>query len=256
MSAPGSLRDPFPPGRSEPCFCGSGRRFKHCCGSMEPGRPPPNGIEIRNDFLSPEQCRDWVEFAASRPSERLKVLDREASDSTHIAKKFHEGRVTERVDLGDRVPELKELMQQIYSLIIGPHLDREFAWFETPHMLKYNTGGFYRAHADSDEYEPEHGRWAHALDRDISVLLYLNDAFEGGDLTFEYLAYRIQPRPGMLVWFPSDARYYHGAEPVTAGTRYALVSWAAFSDTAKLRDTPPESAVMLDPVLPPTASED
>ena len=55
----------------------------------------------------------------------------------------------------------------------------------------------------------------------------------------------------MLVWFPSDARYFHRANPVESGTRYAVVSWAALSDTDKLHDGLPDQAVLLDPKFLP-----
>ena len=247
-------RQPFPPGRSEPCFCGSGRRFKHCCGSTDPGRSVPHGIEIVEDFLSPDECRDWVRFAASRPSERLRVIDWKADDPAN-ARKLDDARVTERVDLGeDRARQLRELMERIYVFTIAPRLGRKFAWFESPQILKYNVGGFYQSHADADSYDRERGRWYHHLDRDISVLLYLNDEFEGGDLEFQYFGFRIRPRPGMLVWFPSDARYFHRANPVESGTRYAVVSWAALSDTAKIHDGLPDQAVLLDPEFLPASA--
>ncbi len=245
------FRPPFPPGRSEPCFCGSGRRFKHCCGSSAPGRPPPHGVEIIEGFLSPSEARQWAEFAATRPSKRLKVIDWDASDSTRITRKLDDRRVTERVHMGDRESGFRALMQRIYTDTIAPRMDCEFAWFEPPQMLKYSVGGFYQAHSDADSYDPPSGRWRHDLDRDVSVLLYLNAAFEGGDLVFEYFGYRLRPKPGMLVWFPSDARYYHGADPVTSGTRYAMVSWAARSDTAKVREVLPKQAVVLDPAFAP-----
>ena len=246
-------RPPFPPGRSEPCFCASGRRFKHCCGSTDPRRSTPRGIEIVDEFLSPGECRDWVEFAAARPSHRLRVIDWKAADPA-AASKLDDKRVTERVELGDeRDRALRELMERIYVFTIAPRLERKFAWFESPQILKYTAGGFYEAHADADSYDPERRRWYHHLDRDISVLLYLNDDFEGGDLQFEYFDFRIRPRPGMLIWFPSDARYFHRANPVEAGTRYAVVSWAATTDTEKLNDGPPDRAVLVDPALLPAS---
>jgi tetratricopeptide (TPR) repeat protein len=30
---------PWPPGRNEPCWCGSGRKYKRCCGQVRPGPP-------------------------------------------------------------------------------------------------------------------------------------------------------------------------------------------------------------------------
>ncbi|MGB0514308.1 MAG: 2OG-Fe(II) oxygenase, partial [Wenzhouxiangellaceae bacterium] len=210
-----TYRPPFPPGRSEACFCGSGRRFKHCCGSTDPARKVPHGIEIIENFLTAEECLDWVRFAATRPSRRLRVLDWEASDATRIVRKLDDRRVTERVNMGDeRDQKLRDMMEHIYVSVIAPRIERKFAWFESPQMLKYNVGGFYQAHADADSYDPELRLWRHDLDRDISVLLYLNDEFEGGDLQFEYFDFRIQPKPGMLVWFPSDARYFHGENKI------------------------------------------
>jgi len=246
MSPKARYRDPFPPARSERCFCGSGNRFKHCCGRGDAERPPPWGVIELDGFLDATTCRELVEFAAERPAERLKVVDWENSDADHVAYMLDERRVTERVDMGPREAEMHALFASIYRDTIAPRVGHAFAWFEAPQVLKYRPGGFYQAHADADSYEVETGRWHHDLDRDISVLLYLNDEFSGGELVFEYFGYRIRPRPGLLVWFPSDARYYHGAEAVTAGTRYAIVSWAAYADTEKRRNAPPERAVMLE----------
>lgn len=243
---PSRYRPPFPPGRTERCFCGSGQRFKHCCGRTDPQRPPPHGIHIIEQFLPVEACRDWVRFAERQPSERLKVIERDPTQPDRMIRRFDNRRVTERVNPGSRGPALTALIRRIWTEVIAPDVGRRFAWFEAPQILKYSPGGFYQAHSDSDSYEAETGRWRHDLDRDISLLLYLNDEFSGGDLSFEYLDYRIRPRPGMLVWFPSDARYYHGANPVIDGTRYAIVSWAAFADTPKVRNELPRLAVVLD----------
>jgi len=248
MAIQPNYRAPFPPGRGEPCFCGSGRRFKHCCGSNESGRKPPHGVVVIENFLSVGRCRMLVDYAATRPSRRLKVLDLEATSSAgEIKRKLDDRRVTERVHMGEHEDALVALLRSAYTETIAPHLGCKFAWFETPQTLKYEIGGFYQAHADADSYQPESGRWRQDLDRDISLLLYLNEEFEGGELSFEYFNYRLRPKPGMLVWFPSDARYFHGANPVTAGTRYAIVSWAAFADTPKVRDERPRHSVRLEP---------
>lgn len=242
-----TYRDDFPPGRNEACFCASGRRFKHCCGSMDAGRSPPHGVVVIENFIDSTRCRELAEYAATRPSKRLKVIDWEATKATgEVARKLDDRRVTERVHMGDHEDGIASLVRSIWTETISPRVGRKFGWFEAPQTLKYNVGGFYAAHSDSDSFDPESRRWRHDLDRDISMLLYLNDQFEGGDLSFDYFNYRITPKPGTLVWFPSDARYFHGANPVTAGSRYAIVSWAAFADTPKLRQDLPKHAVVLD----------
>jgi predicted 2-oxoglutarate/Fe(II)-dependent dioxygenase YbiX len=74
------------------------------------------------------------------------------------------------------------------------------------------------------------------VDRDISLLIYLNDEYDGGELDFKRLSYTLRPQAGMLVWFPSDIRYEHMAKLVTRGCRYALVSWAAASGVERVQD--------------------
>ncbi len=63
--------------------------------------------------------------------------------------------------------------------------------------------------------------------RDYSLLIYLNEDYEGGQLEFKYLNYRISPLQGLLVAFPSDWRYAHAALPVKGGVKHSIVSFAA-----------------------------
>lgn len=239
------LRPPFPPGRSAACFCGSGRRFKHCCGNTDADRTTPAGIGIVPDFLDSATCRSMVEHAKHCRSQRLKVIDPERSTPGNVVSKDDERRVTEWVELGDRQAELDQWVVRALTDTIAPVHKRTFAWFERPHLLKYRPGGFYEGHADSDHVDPTTGRWQKVLDRDVSLLIYLNEEFEGGTLHFEHFEFTLQPKPGMLVWFPSDVRYKHTARPVTDGLRYATVSWAAFDDEPRVKDAPPRSAVGL-----------
>lgn len=48
----------------------------------------------------------------------------------------------------------------------------------------------------------------------------------------------LPPARGLLIAFPSDARYLHAARPVKTGTRYALVSWAAAQNTPRVAARP------------------
>ncbi len=74
--------------------------------------------------------------------------------------------------------------------------------------------------------------WRRHLDRDVSFILYVNDAFTGGKLRFPGQDLEITPKEGLLVAFPSSAAYLHEAEPTESGQRFALVSWARSSAAA------------------------
>ena len=88
-------------------------------------------------------------------------------------------------------------------------------WFEGFNILKYKTGQEYKSHYDGST----------DLGRHISCLLYLNDDYEGGELEFPNFKIKIKPQKGMLILFPSNFAYSHIAHPVTAGTKYAFVTW-------------------------------
>ena len=82
-------------------------------------------------------------------------------------------------------------------------------------MIKYNVGDAYPRHYDGPT----------RLGRHISAILYLNDDYEGGELHFPLFDITIKPMKGMLILFPSNYAYQHEALPVTAGTKYAIVTW-------------------------------
>jgi predicted 2-oxoglutarate/Fe(II)-dependent dioxygenase YbiX len=55
---------------------------------------------------------------------------------------------------------------------------------------------------------------------DISMLIYLNDDYEGGELYFPQHDIQIKPKAGTLAFFPGDKNYLHGVNPIKSGKRY------------------------------------
>ena len=223
--------DSFPPGRNSPCFCGSGNRFKRCCGAQSAERSPPHGIAIVEKFLSPEECRRLVTMAEMLEGRRFQVRDR----ARKLEPVPDPTRVAEWMVLGDSQHVLDEVVARAFEQVIVPHSGQSIDWYEEAQLLRYTSGGHYQYHADAYHLVPEAGAWRKAVDRDISLLLYLNDEYEGGELHFKRFSYTLRPRAGMLVWFPSDVRYEHMAKPVTSGFRYAIVSWAAASGVERVQ---------------------
>jgi hypothetical protein len=63
-----------------------------------------------------------------------------------------------------------------------------------------------------------------------SMIFYINDDYEGGELYFPALNFEYKPKPGDFVTFPSYEKYTHGVKPVLSGSaRYVLAgfAWAA-----------------------------
>lgn len=81
-------------------------------------------------------------------------------------------------------------------------------------ILKYEKAGFLPPHQDQG-----------VSTRVLSVLLYLNDDYEGGELEFPHSKLKFKPEPGSVLFFPSNFLYVHMIHPVTKGPRYALPNW-------------------------------
>jgi len=184
-----------------------------------------------------------VALAETLPRNRLEVLDLSKSTAQAPVWMFDPGRVTESVELGEHRDVVRSWICEAIAQHIVPAYDQEIEWYEDPRLLRYEPGGRYDAHADSDNFHGDRQAWCKDHDRDVSLLLYLNDDFEGGRLNFTRFNYRYSPKAGDLVFFPSDVRYLHAAETLELGIRYAVVSWMAVRGSPRVMSKPPEDAI-------------
>ena len=236
------------------CPCGSGALYFRCCGALDerlwteiaPGRIPghftdpelshfvanepqcdyaglqlPPGLLVK-DLDSSYAWRSIAEALVNTPDDKeARVKDKSGNTRTSS------WRVTDIVDQGAHADSVTELVRRAYREEAEPFYKRQLKSLETPHILRYRVNSYYRPHADSDQLNPDTHRWEKIHDRDLSLLIYLDDDYEGGELAFPNFDFRLRPHAGMLVIFPSDCRYLHGAMPVTRGIRHAIVSWCA-----------------------------
>ncbi len=238
-------RPPFEPGRLDPCFCRSGKRFKNCCGSRAAGRKPPFSVSVIPGFVPAQDCRDLVAWADQQSGEQLTVVDIENTDHSKNSGRATTARVTDEVELGERQEQVNDWIRRAISEHIEPAFKREIAWFEEPDLMRYEAGGWFKRHADAEHFDRERNVWVKILDREISLLLYLNEDFEGGLLDFPVFNYQYRPRAGDLMFFPSDSRFMHEAQPVTSGRRYAVVSWMAVKNAPRVQAGMPGGAITL-----------
>jgi hypothetical protein len=82
-------------------------------------------------------------------------------------------------------------------------------------VLKYEKGQFYKTHLDTSK---ENGRV-------LSVLLYLNEDYEGGETYFPRQDIKIKGEQGDVLLFPSNYCYPHSAEEILNGIKYSVVTW-------------------------------
>ena len=269
--------------RNQPCPCGSGKRFKHCCGALganaQAAPPPPTdpadspfddggkllepyrrdamrsrceslptgridgseesppGLLVLQDHLDEETCDRWHGWLSAQTTRPATVKDRDPETGKAVYR-LDPQRVTQYVDQGDLGQEIRDRLVASYRDTITPFFGQKLDWMEPPAVLKYQPGGKYDAHADSEYWDPPNRRWVRSIDRDLSLLIYLNDDYEGGSLYLPNFDVRIQPTRGMLIAFPSDHRFMHAAEPLVSGERFAVVCWATVKGSPRVTSTP------------------
>jgi hypothetical protein len=222
------------------CPCGSDHPAAECCerpklaGRITPLDPSlgpvtlPPELLIVNDYLDAETCDRLVKYSDKQAGTPAPVGDTSKKES--VGNTLNENFIADRIriNLDDDIRQLcLDLFSDVYRNKISNAANIKMEWFELPHILRYGSGGLYKAHSDSENWDPESESWVKGIDRDYSCVLYLNSEFEGGTLAFPNYNLRLHPCAGMLVCFPSDHRFLHHAEEVTSGTRYAMVTWGA-----------------------------
>ena len=92
-------------------------------------------------------------------------------------------------------------------------------YWEAMNFVKYGPGQHFKEHRD-------HG---FSYNCTVSLVGYINDDYEGGELFFRLQDLKIKPQAGDLYIFPSNFMYPHQAMPVTSGTKYSIVTMLDYS---------------------------
>jgi hypothetical protein len=218
----------FRPNPDGQCLCGKKRIFKDCCGSDMPDREPPFGIVLKRNYLPAETCDKLVAFAKTKGAESdLAVFTDSSSLGDDVVTMVNKDRVSSKVDLASKQGVIDKWVGDIFHQFVAKRVKKKIRNFSTPDLMRYECGGYYKPHADSEMFDTKTGVWKKILDRDYSLLLYLNSEYEGGELHFEHFNFTYRPQKGDLLVFPSHHLYLHEAKMVKSGFRYVIVSWAA-----------------------------
>ena len=192
---------------------------------------PLSYILIRPNIINETGLREIRHYIETSQKTDLSVFDPQKSNETGTKQWRVDKNVrdTQHVEMGPLFPKIVDLFKDTVREIINPFYGVQISQSEVPQILSYSVGGHYCPHLDGESlWQTPKGEliWKKSTDRDLSMVFYLNDDFEGGDFIFPDLKIRIRPEPGMLICFPSNRHYKHGVEPVTKGKRYSIVCWA------------------------------
>ena len=192
---------------------------------------PLSYILIRSNIINETGLREIRHHIETSQKTDLSVFDPQKSNETGTKQWRVDKNVrdTQHVEMGSLFPKIVDMFKDTVREIINPFYGVQISESEVPQILSYTVGGHYCPHIDGESlWQTPDGEliWKKSTDRDLSIVFYLNDDFEGGDFIFPDHKIRVRPEPGMLVCFPSNHHYKHGVEPVTKGKRYSIVCWA------------------------------
>ena len=118
---------------------------------------------------------------------------------------------THRIEYGDD-SYFDSLTQRVADFFNVPNL----MCVEPFPMMKYKPGDYFNWHSDLTG--------GFATQRTATMIMYLNDDFEGGHTCFQHLGLTVQPKRGSaLVYYYTPAEpLLHCGEAVTSGTKFIL----------------------------------
>lgn len=121
---------------------------------------------------------------------------------------------------------LQSLWQDVYDSAFpavedyrAAHNIMPLKYWEAMNFVKYNPGQHFKEHTD-------HG---FSYNCTVSLVGYVNDDYEGGELFFRLQNLKIKALAGDLYVFPSSFMYPHQAMPVITGTKYSIVTMLDYS---------------------------
>jgi len=199
-------------------------------------------ILIKPNVINENGLNELINHINNSKKEDLSIFDPDMTNKTgnsewKVDKKV---RNTQIVPMDDNIYlKIEQLFKHIVKEIINPFYEFEVESSEIPQILSYEVGGHYLPHVDGGSLwisPKKESIWRKSVNRDLSIVLFLNDDFEGGEFVFPELKIRIKPEPGMMICFPSTHHYIHGVEPVTKGNRYSIVTWATIRGFPTMED--------------------
>jgi 2OG-Fe(II) oxygenase superfamily len=87
-------------------------------------------------------------------------------------------------------------------------------------VAKYGVGDGCLEHKDTSSKDPEK--------KLLSLVFFLNDVDEGGELVFPLHDVKIKPEKGKAVLYPAMFTHRHFVEPVKSNPRYAVITFLGY----------------------------
>lgn len=96
------------------------------------------------------------------------------------------------------------------------------------HFVKWVPGMSSKLHSDCEKPDGSPAESANFFKYNLSVLMYPNNDYIGGAISFPEYGITLKPNPGDFILFPGNSAYKHTVTNIEQGVRYTMPSWFAF----------------------------
>lgn len=157
--------------------------------------------------VQPDICDSIINYAEDRPNRWKQSII--ANTDVSVCDEWD-------VEPYDKIDEViyNSIKESFYNYgLMFPHLStKQDSGYS---ILRYQVGGKYDYHTDQSINH----------NREVSLILNLNDEYEGGTITFHNQYESTMLGKGDVMIYPSNFMYPHRINPVTSGVRYSIVTW-------------------------------
>jgi hypothetical protein len=200
---------------------------------------PALGVIVYNNAIPEDFCKNIIDVLESNLNGKTRykwspATVTEADEALETARKCVDFKVgsTTMGPRNEENSEIYDMHKKAFDHIkpladdYGSYWGVGIQYYEAFNFVKYEGAGtHFKVHAD-------HGP---AYVTTISIVAYINEDYEGGELYFPRFDLTIKPKTGDVVIFPSTYIYEHASNDMISGTKYSIVIMTDYNDRGGLR---------------------
>ena len=165
----------------------------------------PNNIKIFENYFSKEECKNIIELINNTETSNNRPLQPDSTGKPTLSLLYYDS-----LDYSERyIPQIQGIIEKEYNVKLKPRNSRFAQWVHSQSpLIPIDDLG----HKDGNH---------------LAGWVYLNDDYEGGELSFIHQGVSFKPKPGDLVLFPGNIHYWYHVAPAN-GSRYIMPLWFDF----------------------------
>lgn len=165
----------------------------------------PSNIKIYKDHLDKDECKKIIELINGTETSNNRLLQNDDAGWPALSLLYYDSLTYSQ----KHIPGIQSILEKEFGVKLKPRNSRFAQWV---HKNSKQIAIDDLGHKDSNH---------------LAGWVYLNDDYDGGDLSFVHQGVSFKPKAGDLVLFPGNKHYWYHVAPAN-GSRYIMPIWFDF----------------------------